>query len=126
MDLPAEAGGEMVELRPGANGWTFLPDDPTNPVNDPVCADETWLAFYKAATSGTAPAPDKLGIAYMLQGGSVADNNNPSATQPPEGKDSAGRSSAHHGRRTKRNGPVGLFQYNADERAVDHVRRYSC
>ena len=57
MDRPAEAGGEMVELRPGTNGWTCLPDDPTNPVNDPVCADETWLAFYKAATSGAARRP---------------------------------------------------------------------
>ena len=35
LDWPSEAGGELMELRAGTNGWTCYPDDPATPVNDP-------------------------------------------------------------------------------------------
>jgi len=86
MDWPATAGGELVELRAGTNGWTCLTDDPTSPTDDPMCLDKPWMVWLKAYMTGTKPEITEVGIAYMLQGGSVADNDDPAATQPPAGK----------------------------------------
>jgi hypothetical protein len=87
MDWPAEAGGELVELRPGTNGWTCLPDDPTTPTNDPVCNDAVFLDWFKAVVAGTEPQVSRVGFAYMLQGGSVADNDDPSVMEPAAGQE---------------------------------------
>jgi hypothetical protein len=88
MDYPAAGSTELVSLRPGTNGWTCLPDDPTNPVNDPMCLDSVWLQWLKDVVAGKAPErPATYGFAYMLQGGSVADNNDPTLTAPAAGKD---------------------------------------
>jgi hypothetical protein len=88
MDWPAEAGGDLVELRAGNNGWTCLPDDPSTPVgDDPMCVDEVWMGWLEAFMSGTEPQIDHIGIAYMLQGGPVADNDDPMATEPPAGQE---------------------------------------
>jgi hypothetical protein len=86
MDWPAEAGGDLVELRAGDNGWTCVPDDPTNPENDPMCLDEEWLGWLKAYMAGAEPKIDHIGIAYMLQGGPVADNDDPMVMEPPAGQ----------------------------------------
>jgi hypothetical protein len=85
MDWPSEPGGSLTELRAGTNGWTCLPDDPTTPTNDPICADPEWLAFLEAGMAGEEPTVDSIGIAYMLQGGSVADNDDPSIMEPAAG-----------------------------------------
>jgi hypothetical protein len=85
MDWPAEPGGDMTELRPGTNGWTCLPDDPTTPTNDPVCADAVWLAWFQAVVAGEEPEVTNIGFAYMLQGGSVADNDDPTVMEPAAG-----------------------------------------
>jgi hypothetical protein len=77
MDWPAKAGGDLVELRAGTNDWTCLPDDPTTPTNDPMCLDKPWMVWLKAYLNGTKPDITTVGIAYMLQGGSVADNDDP-------------------------------------------------
>ena len=77
MDWPATMGGELVTLRAGTNGWTCLPDDPTTPTDDPMCLDKMWMNWLKASMTGTKPTITEVGIAYMLQGGSVADNDNP-------------------------------------------------
>ena len=87
MDWPAKAGGGLVELRPGTNGWTCLPDLPSSPANDPRCYDKQWMEFQMAALEKRAPKYTGVGISYMLQGDSVADNNDPAATKPPVGKD---------------------------------------
>lgn len=85
MDWPAEAGGEMSELRPGTNGWTCLPDDPGTPTNDPLCLDATWLAWFQAVLAGEEPEVTSVGFAYMLQGGSAADNDDPTVMEPAAG-----------------------------------------
>jgi len=85
MDWPSEAGGELTELQAGTNGWTCLPDDPTTPTNDPVCVDDVWLEWFKAVVAGEEPEVTSVGFAYMLQGGSVADNNDPSIMEPAAG-----------------------------------------
>ena len=88
MDWPAEAGGEFVELRAGDNGWTCLPDDPTTPTgNDPWCVDKVWMDFLKAYMAGAEPKIDHPGIAYMLQGGPAADNDDPMVMEPPAGQE---------------------------------------
>jgi hypothetical protein len=85
MDWPAEAGGELVELRPGTNGWTCVPDDPTTPTNDPMCLDAVWLEWLKAGLAGSERNVTSVGFAYMLQGGSVPDNDDPTLMEPPAG-----------------------------------------
>jgi hypothetical protein len=84
---PAEPGGEPIELRPGSNGWTCLPDRPETPTNDPLCLNEEMLAWRKAIIDKTAPEPRGVGIAYMLQGGSSASTVDPFLLEPPAGED---------------------------------------
>jgi hypothetical protein len=86
-DWPSEPGGEAKELRAGSNGWVCRPDDPATPGNDPRCWDPNWRKL-----NGTAFGPDREavsnpGIAYMLQGDSVADNDDPTLTEPPAGQE---------------------------------------
>jgi hypothetical protein len=87
VDLPTEPGGELVELRPGSNGWTCMPDLPFTPTNDPLCMDANGLEFMRAYVAGRAPEYTGIGIIYMLQGQSVASNSDPSLMEPPEGQD---------------------------------------
>ena len=87
MDWPASAGGELTELRPGTNGWTCLPDDTTTPTNDPICVDAVWLEWLKAGLAGTERNVTSVGFNYMLQGGSVADNDDPALMEPVAGEE---------------------------------------
>jgi hypothetical protein len=87
LDWPTAAGGDLIELRKGTNGWTCLPDDPNTPTNDPMCLDPMWKVWLHAFMTGTIPHSTATGIAYMLQGGSDASNTDPAATQPPAGQD---------------------------------------
>lgn len=86
MDWPAKAGGKLKELRKGTNGWTCLPDDPNSLTNDPMCLDKVWMIWLDGLMSKTTPKITKTGIAYMLQGGSVASNEDPFAP-PPSAKE---------------------------------------
>ena len=43
--------GNIRTLRQGTNQFTCIPDDPTNPANDPNCVDENGLAWVKALVS---------------------------------------------------------------------------
>jgi hypothetical protein len=79
--------GEGKELRTGTNGWVCRPDDPTSPTNDPRCLDANWLAVFGLPFGPEREAHVALGVAYMLQGDSVADNDDPSALQPPPGQE---------------------------------------
>jgi hypothetical protein len=90
LDWPPEPGAEWTLLREGTNGWTCIPDDNTlatpTLTNDPMCLDEMWLEWLNAAMAGREPNLTRPGIAYMFQGGSVADNDDPSVLAPPEGE----------------------------------------
>lgn len=87
LDWPGTAGGEMVELRKGTNGWTCLPDMPATPLNDPMCMDKNAMEWAQAWMSKKEPKLSGVGIGYMLQGGATPDNDDPLATKPPAGKD---------------------------------------
>lgn len=75
-------------LREGSNGWTCFPDVPNAPGVTPMCLDAQWLKWAdawmnKKPTTGVTG----VGLAYMLRGGSDADNDDPYAEKPPAGKD---------------------------------------
>jgi hypothetical protein len=73
--------GSMKVLRQGTNGWTCLPDGPS-PGVDPMCLDKNGMAWAEAWMSKKDPPKDKMGLGYMLMGGSDASNTDPFATQP--------------------------------------------
>lgn len=87
MDFPQTAGGTMVELRKGTNGWTCLPDMPDTPANDPMCMDKIAMQWAGAWMAKKDPKLPGMGIGYMLLGGSTADNDDPFAAKPKPGKD---------------------------------------
>lgn len=74
----------MAVIRPGTNGWTCFPDGPS-PGVDPMCLDKNGMDWAHAWMSKKDPAADKMGIGYMLAGGSDASNTDPFATQPNKG-----------------------------------------
>jgi len=76
---------EGQELRPGTNGWTCLPDVPNTPGNDPMCLDEPWMMWAQAWQAHEPLEIDRVGLAYMLVGGSDASNTDPWATEPAPG-----------------------------------------
>ena len=82
-----DAEGKVRTLREGTNNFTCLPDDPSNPINDPLCVDKNGLEWLMAYVSKTEPPKGKVGFSYMLQGGTTASNVDPFATEPPEGMD---------------------------------------
>ena len=71
----------MKVLRPGTNGWTCLPDGPS-PGVDPMCLDKNGMEWADAWMHHKDPPKDKMGIGYMLMGGSDASNTDPFATKP--------------------------------------------
>lgn len=82
---PASPGAAPVVLRSGNNGWTCFPDNPATPGPDPICLDRQWMAWLEALRDKRPPLVTGPGIAYMLQGGSDASNDDPFATQPTAG-----------------------------------------
>lgn len=68
MDLDAD--GNLVELAPGTNDFTCVPDDPTTPKVDPLCADPAAWEFVTSMLSGAEkPSNTVPGFAYMAKGG---------------------------------------------------------
>ncbi|MEZ4681245.1 MAG: hypothetical protein R2932_44225 [Caldilineaceae bacterium] len=62
----------LVELRPGSNGWTCIADTPNSPGNDPMCLNETYLTVLKARHALVDSPSSGIGIGYMLQEGMPA------------------------------------------------------
>ena len=85
MDWSATPDGPMTELRKGTNGWTCLPDMASTPGRDPMCMDQVSMQWAAAWMTKKPPQLSGVGIAYMLQGGSTADNDDPFATEPKAG-----------------------------------------
>lgn len=77
--------GDGKELRAGSNGWVCRPDDPTTPTNDPRCLDANWRNVFGLEFGVEREAHKAIGIAYMLQGGSVAHNDDPAMMEPAAG-----------------------------------------
>ncbi len=81
----AEPDGRMRVLRPGSNGFTCMPDNPTTPGPDPMCMDRNALAWAQAWMAKRPPATGRIGFMYMLAGGTDASNTDPFAQRPTAG-----------------------------------------
>jgi hypothetical protein len=76
--------GKMMELKPGTNGFTCLPDHPTTPGKDPMCLDQQAMLFAQSLMNhDPKPKNTAPGVAYMLQGGSDISATDPWATPGP-------------------------------------------
>jgi hypothetical protein len=78
----ADAAGKMRTLRNGSNGFTCMPDSPATPGPDPMCMDKNALEWANAWMSHKVPATGKVGLMYMLAGGTDASNTDPYAAKP--------------------------------------------
>ncbi|MGH8253201.1 MAG: hypothetical protein ACRES2_04120 [Steroidobacteraceae bacterium] len=74
--------GAMRTLRESKNGFTCMPDAPTTPGPDPMCMDKASMEFVHAMLTKTAPPAGKIGLMYMLAGGTDASNTDPYASGP--------------------------------------------
>ena len=83
--IDLNADGTARTVRKGTNGWTCLADNPVTPGPDPMCADAGAMEWVNAWVNHLAPPKGKLGIAYMLEGGTDASNTDPYATAPAPG-----------------------------------------
>ncbi len=79
-----DATGKLRTLRKGSNAFTCMPDSPATPGPDPMCMDKNAMAWAQAWMAHQPP-PGKLGLMYMLEGGTDASNTNPFATKPEAG-----------------------------------------
>ena len=76
--------GGMRTLREGHNGFTCMPDNPTTPGPDPMCLDGAAMEWAKAWMGKQTPTAGKIGLMYMLSGGTDASNTDPYATAPTQ------------------------------------------
>jgi hypothetical protein len=77
-----EAHGKMRTLRKGTNGFTCMPDNPATPGPDPMCMDKNSWEWVGAWVGRKPPAAGKVGLMYMLAGGTDASNTDPYAEKP--------------------------------------------
>lgn len=84
--VAADAKGAMRTLREGSNGFTCMPDNPTTPGPDPMCMDAAAMEWAQAWMSKGTPTAGKVGLMYMLAGGTDASNTDPYATKPSADK----------------------------------------
>lgn len=77
-----EAGGKMRTLRKGTNGFTCMPDNPATPGPDPMCMDANAMEWVHAWVAHKPPPAGKVGMMYMLEGGTDASNTDPYAEKP--------------------------------------------
>lgn len=79
------ADGKMMELRPGTNGFTCIPDNPGSPGKDPMCLDKQGMLWVQSLMNHEPrPASTAPGFAYMLQGGSDISATDPWAKPTTE------------------------------------------
>jgi len=79
--------GSMRTVRRGSNGYSCMPDDPSTPGPDPMCADANGMDWIMALQGRQPPPAGKTGLIYMLKGGVDASNTDPYATKPAVGAD---------------------------------------
>jgi hypothetical protein len=79
-----QADGSMKTLREGTNGFWCMPNDPNTPGDDPMCGDANSMEWAMAWMGKKDPPKGKVGLIYMLAGGSDASNTDPFATAPTE------------------------------------------
>ena len=74
--------GKMRTLRKGTNTFTCMPDNPTTPGPDPMCLDRNAMDWAHAWMSHATPPAGRVGLMYMLAGGTDASNTDPYAAKP--------------------------------------------
>lgn len=74
--------GSMRTVRAGSNGFTCMADNPATPGPDPMCMDAAAMAWAGAWMGHQPPTTGKIGLMYMLAGGTDASNTDPYATRP--------------------------------------------
>lgn len=74
--------GGMRTLRDGSNGFTCMPDEPSTPGPDPMCVDAASMDFLHALLTKGTPPSGKVGLMYMLAGGTDASNTDPFSAKP--------------------------------------------
>lgn len=116
MDMTAD--GKMRSVRKGTNAFTCLPDNPDTPGPDPVCMDQVGMDWMMAVMSKKAPS-GKVGVMYMLAGGSDASNTDPFATKP-----AAGTTWLTTGPHLMVTGPKGSFDAYQKGPKVDPTKPY--
>jgi hypothetical protein len=79
------ADGKARTVRKGTNGWTCMPDSPTTPGPDPMCWDRNADSWVNAWMNHQTPPSGKVGLMYMLEGGTDASNTDPYAEKPTSG-----------------------------------------
>ena len=80
--VAAQSDGSLRTVRPGTNGFTCMADNPTTPGPDPMCMDASALTWAGAWMGHKPPPTGKVGLMYMLSGGTDASNTDPYATKP--------------------------------------------
>jgi hypothetical protein len=76
------ADGKMRTLRQGTNAFTCMPDNPETPGPDPMCWDKNANGWIDAYLGHKTPPTGKVGLMYMLEGGTDASNTDPFAAKP--------------------------------------------
>jgi hypothetical protein len=76
------ADGKMRTVREGHNGFTCMADSPDTPGPDPMCMDANAKAWVDAWLGHQPPPSGKVGLMYMLKGGTDASNVDPYAQKP--------------------------------------------
>ena len=76
------ADGKMRTVREGHNGFTCMADNPETPGPDPMCMDENAKGWVNAWVAHQPPPTGKVGLMYMLKGGTDASNTDPYAKKP--------------------------------------------
>jgi hypothetical protein len=84
--IMAMDGDKMRTIRQGKNEFTCVSDDPGSPGNDPMCLDKNAMEWLMALSDHKDAPKGKMGLVYMLQGGSDASNYDPFATVPKSGE----------------------------------------
>jgi hypothetical protein len=79
------ADGSTRTLREGHNGFTCMADSPATPGPDPMCMDASAWKWAGAWMGHKTPESGKVGLMYMLSGGTDASNTDPYATKPTSG-----------------------------------------
>ena len=79
-----QADGSMKTLREGTNGYWCMPNDPSTPGDDPMCGDANSMEWAMAWMGKKDPPKGKVGLIFMLAGGSDASNTDPYAKGPTD------------------------------------------
>lgn len=83
--IAMDARGHMRTVRRGTNGFTCMADNPATPGPDPMCMDENAMGWAMAWIEHRPPPAGRVGLMYMLAGGTDASNVDPYSERPSRG-----------------------------------------